>query len=114
MGKSIDKQDRTVAIHAHPDESDLLPHFYGMFVEADIIIADREAECVPLSALASGNGESFVFVERAETENELTFERIPVEVGFITETFAEILPASLTILKGKRILVKGAYGLMQE
>jgi cobalt-zinc-cadmium efflux system membrane fusion protein len=114
VGKYIDKQDRTVAIHAHPDEITLLPRFYGMFVEADIVIADRKAECVPISALASGDGDSFVFIERSETENELTFERIPVQVGFITETFAEILPESLSVLKGKRILVKGAYGLMQE
>jgi len=114
VGKSIDKEERTVTIHAHPDENSDLPQFYGMFVEAQIVIADREADCVPISALASGNGNEYVFVVHSETENQMVFERIQVNVGFTTDTYAEILPSSVAIIKGKQILVKGAYGLMQE
>ncbi len=114
VGKAIDKQDRTVAIHAHPDDYARLPQFYGLFVEAEIIIADRQADCVPNSALASGNGNSYVFVKQSETAEGLAFERIPVEVGFTTESYTELIPSSVSLLKGKQILVKGAYGLMQE
>lgn len=114
VGKSIDKAERTVLLHAHPDENSDLPHFYGMFVEADIIVADRQADCVPISALASGNGNSYVFVKKSEQAEDLTFERILVEVGFVTESYAEILPSSIPLIKGKQILIKGAYGLMQE
>lgn len=114
VGKAIDKQDRTLAIHAHPDDYPKLPQFYGLFVEAEIIIADRQADCVPNSALASGNGNNYVFVKQSETSEGLTFERIPVEVGFTTEAYTELIPTSVSLLKGKQILVKGAYGLMQE
>jgi len=114
VGKSIDKDERTVTIHAHPDENSDLPQFYGMFVEAQIVIADREADCVPLSALASGNGKDYLFVLQSRTEDKMVFERVQVEVGFTTDTYAEILPSSVALIKGKQILVKGAYGLMQE
>lgn len=114
VGKAIDSKARTVVIHAHPVDNAKLPQLYGLFVEAEIIIADRKADCVPSSALVSGNGKNYVFVKQSETTDEMTFERIPVEVGFTTESYAELISSSVPLLKGKQILVKGAYGLIQE
>ena len=115
VGKSINMEDRTVDVHAHPDIEDGLPGLMiGMYVQVEIIIADRMAECVPVEALASLSGIDYLFVMRSAGNDSLIFEKIPVNVGLINDQYAEILPSSVPSIQGQQILINGVYGLMQE
>ncbi|MDP2724512.1 MAG: efflux RND transporter periplasmic adaptor subunit [Bacteroidales bacterium] len=114
VGKSINMENRTVDIHAHPDIEYGLPGLIGMFVQAEIVTADRMAECVPVEALASLSGIDYIFVMRSAGNDSLVFEKIPVSVGLINDQYAEILPSSVPLIQGQQILINGVFGLMQE
>jgi len=115
VGKSINMENRTVDVHAHPDIEDGLPGLMiGMYVQVEIVIADRMAECVPVESLASLSGIDYLFVMRSAGNDNLIFEKIPVSVGLINDQYAEILPSSVPSIQGQQILINGVYGLMQE
>ncbi|MFA5417866.1 MAG: efflux RND transporter periplasmic adaptor subunit [Bacteroidales bacterium] len=114
VGKSINMENRTVDVHAHPDIEDGLPGLIGMYVQVEIVTADRKAECVPVEALASLSGIDYLFVMRSAENDSLVFEKIPVGVGLINDKFAEILPSSVPSIQGHQILINGVFGLMQE
>jgi cobalt-zinc-cadmium efflux system membrane fusion protein len=86
----------------------------GLFVEGRITVGESEAAIlVPKSALQTLDGQTIVFIQ----ENE-SFSPHPVEIGRVSETWAEILaglvPGQKYVSKGgfvlKAELLKGAFG----
>jgi len=114
VGKAINKEDRTVDIHAHIDDFQKLPGLFGLFVEAAIVINERTGLCVPSDALVTAEGSNYLLVKMEENENHMLFERIPVSTGFVTGTCTEIMPAGLEKIGDRQFIVKGAYGLMPD
>ncbi|MBU2554723.1 MAG: efflux RND transporter periplasmic adaptor subunit [Bacteroidetes bacterium] len=114
VGKAINKEDRTVDIHAHIDNPQKLPSLFGLFVEAAIVINERTGLCVPSDALVTAEGSNYLLVKMEENENHMLFERIPVSTGFVTGTCTEIMPAGLEKIGDRQFIVKGAYGLMPD
>jgi len=114
VGKAINKEDRTVDIHAHIDDFQKLPGLFGLFVEATIVINERTGLCVPSDALVTAEGSNYLLVKMEENENHMLFERIPVSTGFVTGTCTEIMPAGLEKIGDRQFIMKGAYGLMPD
>ncbi len=114
VGKAINRNDRTVDIHAHINKNQTLPNLYGLFVEADIISDEREGICVPGDALVDSDGKHYLLVKINETEDQIDFERIVVNTGFMTDTYTEILPPGPSMIGNRQFIVKGAYGLIPD
>ncbi|HDP25671.1 MAG TPA: efflux RND transporter periplasmic adaptor subunit [Deltaproteobacteria bacterium] len=87
----------------------------GMFVRAQIEFDRRDdATVVPINALIKSNGQSIIFLADRET---MRVRRIPVEIGIIDGTMAEVLspPLAGTIVTiGQHLLEDGASILLPE
>lgn len=110
VGKTIDPTDRTVKVHCHFEKGDLQV-MAGMYVEAEILIAEQERYCLPVEAFVREDDAYFAFVADDISESGYVFERIKVDVGRVNEDCIEIVGASQNQLEGKQVLVKGAFDL---
>ena len=104
ISKSV-KNDRTSEVHCDftGNATSFLP---GMFVTADVQLANKEVTAVPDDAIVHYGGKAFVFAAHGKNE----FEMIPVETGMNTAGFTEIT----TDLKTHDIVVKNAYTLLMK
>ncbi|MCU0431844.1 MAG: efflux RND transporter periplasmic adaptor subunit [Bacteroidia bacterium] len=105
IGREI-HTDRTIRIHGHLDKED--PHLLpGMFVKAEIETGAHPATALPVNAVVSYGGKSYVFV--AAGNNRFT----PVEVttGNHTGTLTEVrLPEGVS--RNAKFVTSGAYALL--
>lgn len=104
ISKSV-KNDRTSEVHCDftGNATSFLP---GMFVTADVQLANKEVTAVADDAIVHYGGKAFVFAAHGKNE----FEMIPVETGMNTAGFTEIT----TDLKTHDIVVKNAYTLLMK
>ncbi len=97
--------DRSSEVHCdfeNPD-SDLFP---GMFISADLAVAEGEVLAVPEDAIVSWDNQRFVFVVNSDEEFQMT----PVETGMSSDGFVELKGD----LNGKTLVTKNAYSLLME
>jgi cobalt-zinc-cadmium efflux system membrane fusion protein len=99
--------DRTAEVHCHFEQYDkrLLP---GMYMNAEIALEQREALCIPETAVVSADGKEYVFIQT--TGN--TFEMKEVAKGSLEGGWAEIRDGNL--LQGRQIVTEGAYALLMS
>ena len=111
VGTTIDETNRTVKVHAHleDEEANLI---VGMFAEAQVITEAQKSMALPNDALGEIGDEFYVLVVHEKDENGFHFEKLEVEVGEQTEHYTEILNSD--ILKGKEILINGAFMLLND
>lgn len=105
ISKSV-RPDRTSEVHCDFDKgvaSEFLP---GMFVNAEVELANRAVVAVPDDAVVRWENKPFVFTVTSDT----TFAMIPVETGFQTKGFTEIK----TDLGNQKLVVKNAYALLMK
>jgi len=110
VGKSVDGNDRTINVHGHVGEEDEDRFIPGMFVEAEIETDKDTGLCLPERAVVEVDGEMFVLTRTGENEGDFYFEQQLVETGKSANGWIEILNPNL--LKGKLILVDGAFSLI--
>ena len=106
IGKSVDLQTKTVKCIAGVKAEDRGAFVNNLFVETSIVTCQREALAIPESALIREPDRDFVWVMLAETENQITFRKIPVQTGVTRGGYTEILEEGLS-----EILLEGAYNL---
>lgn len=96
--------DRSVEVHAHFEQDDpgLIP---GMYMNALIHTHADTSLVVPESAVVNYEGKSFVFLDRGESNYELT----EVTTGYSAEGYTAIGPLKETRPK---IVLQGAYPLL--
>lgn len=112
VGTTIDETNRTVKVHAHIINEDQANFIVGMFVEANIITDNINNLALPIDAILEMNDDYFVLVLKKKLNDSYSFEKIKIELGKQTETYASILnSAGLT---DKDILIKGGYMLLSE
>lgn len=112
VGTTIDETNRTVKVHAHIINEDQANFIVGMFVEANIITDNINNLALPIDAILEINDDYFVLVLKKKLNDSYSFEKIKIELGKQTETYASILnSAGLT---DKDILIKGGYMLLSE
>ena len=112
LGKTFDNTTRTVGVHGHFDEkkySFLLP---GMYVNAQIVVDERDAIAVPESALVRVGENYVVFEKKLKTTSSVTFASIDVQVGIKENGFVEII--SPKNLDDKDLVLSGAYYIQSE
>ena len=86
-----------------------------MYIEAVINTNTRQVYGLPVEALITEDGKHFVFARKLDQGEGYTFEKLPVQVGKITEEWFELLNVSAIKQFGENnILVKGAYYLAQD
>ena len=111
VGKTIDEDDRTVTVHCHITEENIIPMVIGMYIEAEIFVASHEKFCLPINALIRDESRYYVFINTDSEDDGYTFEKTPVEVGEINEDCIEIIGKSRQQLEGTEVLVEGAFNL---
>ncbi|OUR91581.1 efflux transporter periplasmic adaptor subunit [Flavobacteriales bacterium 34_180_T64] len=111
VGTTIDEITRRVKVHGHVD-SEASNFIVGMFIEAEIIVSELKSTALPKDAIIEVDDHNFVLVLKEETDSEFHFEKVQVEIGNQTEEFVEVL--NLELLKGKQLLTKGTYMLLNN
>lgn len=106
IGKSVDLQTKTVKCIARVNAEDRGAFVNNLFVETSIITCEREAIAIPERALIREPDRDFIWVRIAETADQMTFRKVPVQTGVTREGYTEILEEGLS-----EILLEGAYNL---
>jgi cobalt-zinc-cadmium efflux system membrane fusion protein len=105
VSKSV-HPDRTSEVHCDFDKgvaSEFLP---GMFVTAEVELANRTGIAVPDDAVVRWENKPYVFTVQSDT----TFGMTAVETGFQSEGFTEIKAG----LNDQELVVKNAYTLLMK
>ncbi len=97
--------DRTAQVHSHFENYDntLLP---GMYMNAEVELSNKEVEAIAESAILSFDAKKYVFVQNAKN----AFQMLEIQTGNAEDNFVEVINAN--DLKGKQIVVEGAYTLL--
>jgi cobalt-zinc-cadmium efflux system membrane fusion protein len=97
--------DRTSEVHCDIEnqDSDLFP---GMFISADLAIAEAEVLAVQEDAVVSWDHQQFVFVANRKDEFQMT----PIGTGMSSDGFVELQDN----LKGKAVVTRNAYSLLMK
>ncbi len=108
-GKAIDPETKTVDCIAQldPDEKGIFVN--NLYMEARIITCQREARAVSEQALMREPERDFIWIMVGETEEQITFRKVPVLTGVTRQGFTEILDDDLA-----DVLLEGAYNLWSE
>jgi cobalt-zinc-cadmium efflux system membrane fusion protein len=104
IGKSIDRETKSISCIAELTEADKDAMVNGMFVETDIITCHREALAVPSEALIKEDDRYFLLVKVDERAGNLIMKKTAVQIGTVTLDNAEVLTEGL-----KDVLLVGAY-----
>ncbi|MBX2962220.1 MAG: efflux RND transporter periplasmic adaptor subunit [Cyclobacteriaceae bacterium] len=114
VGRTIESDTRTVNIHGHIHEeemiTDLLP---GMYVEAIIDVASVQRPVLPSEAVVSLDDKYYVLKLVNEEKDAYTFQRIEVTVGEFNNKWSEIMNAA-DFKSTDRFLVRGGFNLIIE
>jgi cobalt-zinc-cadmium efflux system membrane fusion protein len=107
VGKSLDPQNRTVSIHAHPDngKDNLIP---GMYVKGRIFIEERLVKALPEEAVIREGDKNYIFIKTSSAGDKVFFEKKEVETGVIQDGYVEV---TLSPDIHGEIVIKGAYFL---
>ncbi|MFK7783158.1 efflux RND transporter periplasmic adaptor subunit [Psychroserpens sp.] len=102
--------NRTIKVHGHPiDESNKF--LTGMFVNADIIIEEKNANVLPETALVEIEEEYYVLLLNETTETDYFFDQVKVSIGNVVNGNIEILE-NTNVKESSKILVNGAFNLI--
>lgn len=107
ISKDISDNEHSAEVHCHFDTYDkrLLP---GMYMNAEIELKNEAQLSIQKEAIVSYEDKNYVFVKKSNQQFELTEVTLGIaENDFIALTNAEDL-------KGKEIVVKGAYTLLMQ
>ena len=111
IGKKVEGVDRTVNVYATLDAGVKNKTLVGMFVEAQLIIASREALSVPYDAVVTEESNHFILRLEESEGGVLSFKKILVETGERSGDWVEIQPIE-AIGDEAKILLKGVYDLI--
>ncbi|MBN2480551.1 MAG: efflux RND transporter periplasmic adaptor subunit [Bacteroidales bacterium] len=110
VGKSVAPEARTIPVYGRIRDEDKDAFMDGMYVEAEIITQGREAYGLPNEAIQQEENKHFVFVIKAEQDDEILLEKRYVNVGQVTETHTEIITETAIA----DILIEGTFNLTIE
>ena len=110
VNKTINIQDRTVAIHGDlVNENDVKLFAPGMYIEGEILTTSEEHLALPVEAVANIDNDYFVLVK----ENDTSFKRVLVKIGATNNGFIEIVNAD-DFKPDIEFLTKGTFNLITE
>jgi len=110
VNKTINIQDRTVAIHGDlVNENDVKLFAPGMYIEGEILTTSEEHLALPVEAVTNIDNDYFVLVK----ENDTSFKRVLVKIGATNNGFIEIVNAD-DFKPDIEFLTKGTFNLITE
>lgn len=109
VGRSVDREARTIHCIAALKKADSQQFVHGLFVEAEIITCEREAEAIPQSALIIEHEKHYVLVKAGEQQDQLFFNKLPVKTGVIQQGYVELTEGPIA-----GVLVEGSYNIAGE
>lgn len=109
VGKSVEGSERKVAIHGHIINENMLDFVTGMYVEAEITVAERKSCGLPNEAVVNGGGKDFIYVLKDIDSEKMFFEKRYVNIGQTGEEITEVLCKNDSCT----VLVKGAFNLAE-
>jgi cobalt-zinc-cadmium efflux system membrane fusion protein len=103
-------ENRTIKVHGHPlDDS---THFLtGMFVNANIIVSQSNANVLPESTIVEIEDEFYVLVLDEINDTDYFFNQVKVNIGNTVNGYTE-LKTNTAFKATDQLLVKGAFGLI--
>jgi membrane fusion protein, heavy metal efflux system len=104
VGVEIDELNRTTMVHCIIENKNLRLK-QGMFVNAEILVSERESIIVPLEAIVNTEDESFLFIK----DNDRYY-KVIVEKGIERDGYCEILNPD-NRLADSDVVIKGVYYL---
>lgn len=109
VGRSVDSEARTIQCIATLDKTAGQQFIHGLFVEAEIITSEWEAEAIPQTAVIVEHEKQYVLAKSGNREDRMVFEKRPVGIGVIQQGFAELTQGPL-----KDVLIEGSYNIAGE
>ncbi len=107
IGKSINQASKNIQCIAKINESEKRNLINRSFVEAKIIVNQKESSGLPKEALLKSGNEYFVFVVAKKEQGVYYLSKQKVSIGKTSDGFIEILsPKDI-----KNIVIKGTYNL---
>lgn len=111
VGQSVNEQ-RQITVHADlEDESEGKRLVPGMFVQARVQLDPQVSWALPEDALIEVNGEYFVLVQKAKTDQGYQLEQVKVTPGARTRSMIAVEPVE-GLTESSVVLVKGGFNLL--
>ncbi len=107
---TVINENRTIKVHAHP-KNDARHLLTGMFVNAEIIIDNKEAFVLPETSIVEVDNDNYILILDEEDENQFYFNQLKVDVGSTVNGLTELRDHS-NIKNTDKILTKGAFSLI--
>lgn len=109
VGRSIDPETRNVQCLARIDPWIKGTFVNNLYVQARVVVQQREAMAIPEEALLTVDGKHHVLILSSEEGDRMIFEKIPVNTGITLKGFTEVLDEGLS-----GILLQGVYNIGSE
>jgi len=105
IGAKVDSQNRSTIVYGiFENKSHKLKP--GMHINASILIKEKSVNSIPISAIADGENESYIFIKK-----ENLFKRVKINKGIEQDGYCELIDINDEI-KSSEIVIKGTYYLM--
>jgi cobalt-zinc-cadmium efflux system membrane fusion protein len=111
VGTTIDEESRRVKVHGHVDAAKA-NFIVGMFVEAEIIIAQSKSMGLPKEAVITADDGYFALILEEKNEAGLHLKKTQLTIGKETEDFVEIL--NTDVLEQQQVIINGTSMLLND
>lgn len=113
IGSTIDEESRTVRVHGHFKDEDLVKPVAGMFVQAKIVTETRAVRALPQTGFAEISEQAYALGLDSVIDQEYFFSRKKIKIGERSRNYVEILNAT-DFSEEDRFLTRGAFQLIVE
>lgn len=111
IGKSVGGNDRVINVYASLDSGAKQKLLTGMFVEAQLVAASRNALSIPFDAVTTEESNNFLLVLESEKEGIYIFRKTLVKTGERNGDWLEIIPDD-KLNSDTKVLTKGVYDVI--
>ncbi len=108
IGRSIDPKSRTINVHGHLKEEDEDKFTVGMFVQAEIILGEKEWPSIEENAILGSGENTYVLRLKEESDDYLLFERLSVKTQESQNGFAPLIDYED---EDDQFLIQGGFGI---
>lgn len=89
VGKSLDLESKTIRVHGHFEETELL--IPGLYIEAKIMADEHRRRVLPVDAVILENDQPFYFTQVAAENGTLQFVKTPIVTGVTDKDWVEVV-----------------------
>ena len=113
VGNLVEMESRTLRVHGHIPSSLAEKFAIGMYVQAVIEVAEKEAVVLPDEAVIREGAGAFALMLMEQNQDEFIFEKIPIEAGTSRDGYSQIISPDPDLFK-RQFLVRGTHWFRTE